>query len=130
MLPAMNGNYSICQPRQAMKPCVQAIYNQIGQVAFARMKATTLKPDNRKNALQWKMKGTRFTSIRVEGHQNGVGYQVSFFIINHQQFTEIVIEQVKAQELISTIERITGLELSYVPTDLVHDVDENFTLKE
>jgi hypothetical protein len=113
-----------------MKPCVQAIYNQIGQVAFARMKATTLKPDNRKNALQWKMKGSRFTSIRVEGQQNGDAYQVSFFIISHQQFTEIVIEQVEAQELISTIERITGLVLSYVPTDLVHDVDENFTFKE
>ncbi|WP_229370336.1 hypothetical protein [Fibrivirga algicola] len=113
-----------------MKPCVKAIYNQIGQVAFSRMKATTLKPDNRKNALQWKIKCTRFTSIRVESQQNGVGYQVSFFIINHQQFTEIVIEQVEAQELISTIEQITGLVLSYVPTDLAHDVDENFTLKE
>ncbi|MCX6212837.1 hypothetical protein [Spirosoma sp.] len=112
-----------------MKPCVQAIYNQIGQVAFARMKATTLKPDNRKNALQWKLKGTLFTSIRVEGQQNGVGYQVSFFIINHQQFTEIVIEHIQAQELISTIERITGLVLSYTPTDLVNDVDENFTPK-
>lgn len=110
-----------------MNPCVQAIYNQVGQVAFARMKATTLKPDNRKNALQWKMKGTRFTSIRVEGQQNGDAYKVSFFIINHQQFIQLVIEQVEAQELISTIERITGLVLSYVPTDLVRVSLQNRT---
>lgn len=115
----MTGQHRICQPKGFMKPGVQAIYNQIGEVAFTRMRASTLKPDNRKSALQWKIKGTRFTSIRVEGHQSENGYQVSFFIINHQQYSEIVIEQVEAPELISTIERITGLVLSYPSSDLV-----------
>jgi hypothetical protein len=98
---------------------VQAIYHQIGPVAFARMNASNIIPDKRKNALQWKTKGSRFTSIRVECRQDEDGYQVSFFIINRQQFTEIVIEQVETEELTRTIERITGLRLSSASGDLV-----------
>lgn len=95
-----------------MNPRVQVIYNQIGPLALVRMRASALSPDNRTNALQWKMKGSRFTAIRVECEKEGNGYQVSFFIINHQQFTEIVIEQVEAGELTYAIERMTGLRLS------------------
>ena len=98
--------------QRAMNPRVQVIYNQIGALAFARMRASALCPDNRKNALQWKMKGSRYTSIRVECQSDGNGYQVSFFIINHQQFTEIVIEQVAAEELTSTIEQMNDVRLS------------------
>lgn len=107
------------QPKRAMNPHVQAIYNQIGALTFARMRASALCPDNRKNALQWKMKGSLYTSIRVECQPNGNGYQVSFFIINRQQFTEIVIEQVAAEELISTIERMNNVRLSAVSADVV-----------
>lgn len=106
-------------PRPGLTPPVQAIYNQIGPVAFARMNASNVISDKRKNALQWETKGSRFTSIRVECRQDEYGYQVSFFIINRQQFTEIVIEQVKAEELIRTIKRITGLRLSSAADDLV-----------
>ncbi len=46
-------------PKQiAMNPRVQVIYNQIGPLALARMRASALSPDNRKNALQRKMKGS------------------------------------------------------------------------
>lgn len=102
-----------------MTPSVQAIYNQIGPVAFARMKAGNVIPDNPKNALQWKMKGSRFTSIWVECRQDEDSYQVGFFIINRQQFTEIVIEQVEARELVDTIERMTCLRLSVAFADVV-----------
>jgi len=95
-----------------MNPRVQVIYNQIGPLALARMRASALSPDNRKNALQWKMKGSRFTSIRVGCEQEGNGYQVSFFIINHQQFTEIVIEQVEATEILNTIEQMNAVRSS------------------
>lgn len=102
-----------------MNPRVQAIYNHIGPLAFARMRTSALCPDNRKNALQWKMKGSPYTSIRVECQPDGNGYQVSFFIINRQQFTEIVIEQVAAEELTSTIEQMNNVRLSTVSADLV-----------
>lgn len=98
--------------QKAMNPRVQAIYNRIGPLAFARMRASALSPDNRKNALQWKMKGSRFTAIRVECEKEGNGYQVSFFIINHQQFTEIIIEQVEATEILNTIEQMNAVRLS------------------
>ena len=100
--------------RPGLAPPVQALYDQIGPLAFARMKASNLIVDKRKNALQWKTKGSQFTSIRVECRHDGNGYQISFFIINRQQFTEIVIEQVEAKELTHAIERITGLRLSEV----------------
>ena len=99
-------------PRRAMNAHVRAIYNQIGPVALARMGATTFSLDNRKNALQWKMKRGQFTSIRVECQPDGAGYQVSFFIINRQQFIEIVIEPVAARELTSTIEQMNDVQLS------------------
>lgn len=102
-----------------MNPYVQAIYNQIDTLAFARMRASALCPDNCKNALQWKMKGSRYKSIRVECQPDGNGYQVSFFIINRQQFTEIVIEQVAAEELTSTIEQMNNVQLSAVSGDVV-----------
>ncbi|WP_077923883.1 hypothetical protein [Spirosoma sp. 209] len=107
------------QPRRAMNPRVQAIYNHIGPLAFARMRASAFSPDNRMNALKWKMKESRYTSIRVESRQDGNGYQVSFFIINRQQFTEIVIEQVAAEELTSTIEQMNNVRLSTVAADLI-----------
>lgn len=102
-----------------LAPPVQAIYNQIGPLAFAQMGASNVVPDNGKKALRWKMKGSRFTSIRVERRQDEGDYQVSFFINTRQQFTEIVIEQVKAGELTDTIERMTGIRLSEVVTDFL-----------
>lgn len=95
-------------PRRAMNPRVQAIYNHIGPSAFARMRASAFSPDNRKNALQWTTKDSRCTAIRVAYQPNQNGYQVSFFITNHRQFTEIVIEQVAAGELTSTIEQMNN----------------------
>lgn len=108
----MTRDWATRPTQKVMNPNVQAIYNQIGPLAFSLMRASALSPDNRKNALQWKMKDSRFKSIRIKCQQDGKGYQVSFFIINHQQFTEIVIEQVTARELNYTIERMTGLCLS------------------
>lgn len=105
--------------RSGLTPPVQALYNQIGPVAFARMKASNVIPDKRKNALQWKTKGSQFTTLRVECRQDEDGYQVSFFIINRQQFTEIVIEHVETEELTSSIKRITGLRLSVASGNLV-----------
>lgn len=105
--------------RSALTPPVQAIYNQIGPLAFAWMRASNVIPDNRKRALQWKMKNSRFSSIRVEHRQGKDYYQVSFLINTPQQFTEIVIEPVKPKMLLHTIERMTGIRLSEVVADFL-----------
>lgn len=100
-----------------LTPPVQAIYNQIGPVAFARMKASNVVPDNGKRALQWKLRNSRYASIRVECRQDQDDYQVSFFISTRQQFTEIVIESVQLEALLYTIERMTCIRLSEVVAD-------------
>lgn len=102
--------------RQAINPKVQAIYDQIGTMAFANMRTSTFSLDKRKNALQWKMKRSPFKAIRVECESDGHRYQVSFFLINQRQFTEVVIEQVEAERLVYTIERMTSLHLSATNT--------------
>jgi hypothetical protein len=68
--------------RQTMNPTVQAIYDQIGTAAFANMRVSRFSPDNRKNALQWKMKRSPFKAVRVESESDSHYYQVSFFLIN------------------------------------------------
>ena len=105
------------QPK--LTPPVQAIYNQIGPLAFARMRAGYVIPDNGKRALQWKMKNSRYTFIRVACRQDKDDHQVSFLINTPHQFTEIVIEPVKPEALLYTIERMTGIRLSEVVADFL-----------
>ena len=105
--------------RFALNPPVQAIYNLIGPLAFARMKASNVVPDNGRRALQWKLKNSRYTSIRVACRQDKDDYQVGFLISTPHQFTEIVIEPVKPEALLYTIERMTGIRLSEVVADFL-----------
>lgn len=99
-----------------MNPYVQTLYSQIGRMAFFMMGARRFRVDNRANSLRWQIANSKIQSVCVRYDIGTDLYEVSFLTETLKTISEIVIEQVEANELHATIERMTGLRLSLART--------------
>jgi len=87
------------------------IRNQLGAAAFVMMGATNLVGDAR--ALQFKIRGSKVTNIRIELAADDT-YTVAFWKIRGAKMQKIdETEMVYADQLRPIIERATGLYLSF-----------------
>ncbi|XAZ81804.1 hypothetical protein A6C57_26800 (plasmid) [Fibrella sp. ES10-3-2-2] len=97
---------------KTMNPYLQTLYGQIGRMAFFMMGAKNITFDNASNVLQWRIANSKFNSVQVRYDIGEDLYQLTFSTETKKTITEIVIEQVEANDLHATIERMTGLRLS------------------
>ena len=104
---------SITAMAKKMNDYLQTLYDQIGRMAFFMMGAKDITFDNAKNTLQWKITNSKFRTITIRYDLGEDLYEVSFFTVGKTTFLEVVMENVEIGNLHATIERITGLRLSF-----------------